>query len=166
MKHILILILIVTASSCVTAKKCSIKHPVKPELIIKDSIREVVTYRDTTIYIHLQGEKVTVHDTIFIKDGVIVFKPVNAESKFATARAWMFNNNIFLTITDKDTTLEIKLLNALKNASYWESKYKSEKIIEQVKYIPKFIKFLAWVGGICIGLLLIFVLLKIKKVFS
>jgi len=167
MKKLLILILIVTASSCVTQKRCSIKYPVKPELIIKDSIREIVTYRDTTIFVHIKGETVFKSDTIYIKEGVILNKSISAESKLATARAWIGQNRINLLLTDKDTTLTVQLSNAIKEAKYYRERFEQQTIIpEPEKYIPKFVNFLAWVGGLCIGLLLIFVLLKIKKVFS
>lgn len=160
-------ILIITAaafllSNCATQKKCARKFPPQTVTIIKDSIREVVTFRDTTIYIKLDPVTVSKTDTVYVKNGVTVFREVNAESNYATAKAWIGQNRLNLTLTDKDTTITVKLNNALKTARYWEMKYSTEQKTIEVKYIPKIIKILSWLGVAGLILALIWVLKKFK----
>ncbi|MFA7361999.1 MAG: hypothetical protein WC139_13285 [Candidatus Kapaibacterium sp.] len=159
MKNKLIIIAIaIFFSSCVTQRKCQIKFPPQVTTIIKDSIREVIKLRDTTIYVKLPADTVTISDTIYVKDGVTVFKEIKAETILATARVWIGQNRLNLTLADKDTTLTIKLKDALKTSEFWQSKYVNEKQVVEVKYTPKFIKVLAWIGGVCIILLILWLL--------
>jgi len=163
MKYLLIALLVLT--SCVTQKKCNLRYPPQTITIVKDSIREKITYRDTTIFVTLPAKIVTVKDTVYVKNGLVSFRPVTAESNLATARAWISNNNISLTLADKDTTLIITLSNALKNAEFWQSKYNNEKHTVNVPYTPKFWKVTGWIGIITILLLLLFIGFKLRKVF-
>jgi hypothetical protein len=162
MKYLLIALLLLT--SCTTAKRCTAKFPPQTITIVKDSIREKITYRDTTIFVTLPAKIVTVKDTVYVKNGVVSFRPVTAESNLATASAWISNNNISLTLADKDTTLIITLSNALRNAEFWQSKYEKDQKTVNVPYTPKFWKITGWVGIITILLLLLFIGVKLRKV--
>lgn len=159
-----ILILLILISGCATEKRCKLKFPPQTETIIKDSIREVIKYRDTTIYVKLPADTVTTSDTIYIKNGVTVYKEVKAETKLATARAWIGQNRLNLTLADKDTTIEIKLKDALVSKEFWQNKYMTEKQVVTIKYTPKWINILAWIGGAGIILLILWILRKLKIV--
>lgn len=146
MKKLTILLLtILLLSGCVTAKKCSQKFPPETVTIIKDSIREKTTYRDTTIFIRLEGETRMIYDTLYVNNSIVHYKSLIAETKYATARAWVALNRINLTLSDKDTTLEIRLKNALESKEFWQSKYMSEKQVIHVKQTPRFYKYLLWI---------------------
>jgi len=146
MKSILWAFLVLTISSCVTEKKCTRKFPPQIEVIIKDSIREVTIYRDTIIYLHLPADTILKTDTIIVKEGYLYIEPMYAETKLATASAWISYNKLNLLLTDKDTTIEVRLLNALKTSQFWEYKYKHEKEVVKEKYIPKFTKIMSKIG--------------------
>ena len=150
--------------SCATQKRCSMKFPPKVEVIQKDSIYEIITFRDTTIYIQLEGKIVTKTDTVYVQNGVILNKEIRGESKFATAIAGIAKNKLYLRLTDKDTTLEIKLNNAIKMARYFEMKFNTEKKVEYIeKDLTKWQKFLIVSGIIFLGVILIWLLLKVKR---
>jgi ABC-type enterochelin transport system substrate-binding protein len=100
---------LIILSSCATAKKCTKRFPPQTITIVKDSIHTEIQYRDTTVYIKLPVEKVVIFDTVFLKNGVIQFKEIKAQTNYATARAWIGQNRINLELTDKDTLLSIKL---------------------------------------------------------
>jgi hypothetical protein len=160
-KLIIFVAFVLLASGCVTQKRCNTKFPPQIITVTKDSIRTEIQYRDTTIFIKLPVEKVTVFDTIFIKNGVIQYKEIKAQTNYATARSWIGQNRINLELTDKDTTLIIRLNNALKIAKYWEVKATTEtKILPPEKFIPKWIKILAWFGAAFIILTILFLVRK------
>lgn len=150
-------------SSCVTEKKCTRKFPPQIETIIKDSIREVTIYRDTTIYIHFPADTIIKTDTIIVKEGYLYIAPMYAETNLATASAWISYNKLSLMLADKDTTIQVRLLNALKTSQYWEYKYKHEKEVVQVKYIPKFWKVTGLIG---IGLIILLIGYFAIKIFK
>jgi len=160
-----IIVLTLTAS-CVTQKRCNRRFPVSPETIIKDSIvyKERIAYKDTTIFVKLPSDTVYKKDTITIVNGYVYVAPIYAESKMASAKAWIRQNKLNLMLADKDTTIEIKLKDALKTAEFWEFKYKTEKqtIVVKEKYTPRFWKFTGWLGIILTLVLIAYIYLKIR----
>ena len=160
MKTIILFLICFFLASCVTQKKCTRKFPPVTEIIIKDSIREVTIYRDTTIYINLPADTVYKKDTIIIKNGYFYIAPMYAETNLATAKAWISHNKLSLMLADKDTTLEVRLENALKTSQIWEFKYKNEKQTVQVKYVPKFWKVTGWIGIISVILIIMYIVTR------
>jgi hypothetical protein len=158
---ILLITLVLISFGCTSQKRCIRKFPPETFTIVKDSIREIVTFRDTTIYIKLDPITITKTDTIYIKNGVTLFKQVNAETNLATAKAWIGQNRINLTLADKDTTIIITLKNALKSRDFWLQKWSSEKQVINVPYTPKFWKVTGWIGMISILLIIAYFTLKI-----
>ena len=168
MKTIIYTVIILTIfSGCVTQKRCNRKFSPQIETIIKDSIvyKERITYKDTTIYVKLPADTVYKKDTITIVNGNFYIAPIYAETKLASAKAWIRQNKLNLMLADKDTTLEIKLTDALKTAEFWEYKYKYEKQTVKVKHTPKFWKFTGWVGITSLLLVLGYAGLKILRLF-
>jgi len=160
MKTLIPILLILTFASCVTQRRCNTKYPPQTVTIIKDSIRTEIQYKDTTIFIKLPVEKVTVFDTVYLKNGVIQFKQINAQTNYATARAWIGSNRLNLELLDKDTTLKFRLENALKTAKYWELKATTETKIVEKLFIPKWAKALSWFGAAFIILTILFLVKK------
>jgi len=165
MKKILILTILtgLIFSGCVTQRNCAKKWPPQTVTIIKDSIREKIVWRDTTIFVQLDPITVTKTDTIYIKNGVVQFREIKAESNYATARAWIGQNRLNLFLADKDTTLELRLKNALRDKEYYLSKWNNEKQTVNVPYTPKFWKLAGWTGIASIILLLLYLGIRIKK---
>jgi hypothetical protein len=133
------------------------------DTVYKETVRDSIIVRDTTIYIHLPGE--TVIDSVIIPcpdpGPAYVPKRVTAETELARAEAWWSYPVIKLVLIQKDTTITKRLDQAIREKYYWKTLY--EKITvrpEPVKFVPKFVKFLAWTGGM--GLLLILAWLGFK----
>jgi L-lactate permease len=86
-----------------------------------------------------------------------------AETNLATAKAWISYNKLNLLLTDKDTTIEVRLLNALKTSQFWEYKYKHEKEVVKEKYVPKFTKIMSKTGIILTLLLIAYIAFKMRN---
>jgi hypothetical protein len=151
MKAILYLSLFLTLlgqSGCVSYKKCLEKYPPSRDTLRITQVRDSIIYRDTTIYVKIQGE--TKHDSIFIKIPVegklFSFDTLRQDTPLASAEAWIADSYLQLKLTQKDTTILTKLNNAVMEAYHWRSEY--EKVTEtpkEVKYIPKIYKIAFWI---------------------
>lgn len=128
---------------------------ITPTVIKKDSIvyREKLVYKDTTIYKHLPGDTVNKVDTVWINkwNGLANSKKIYAFTSLAEASAWVKNSKLFLNLTQKDTTIEIRLDSAIKEATYWKEKYQnnSSVVVKEVTKSPWWMKALAAFGGLC-----------------
>ena len=165
----LILFAFFLLSSCTTAKKCYRKFPpqTSTETIYRDSIREVIKYRDTTLYIKIPGETIT--NTVFVPVASpgqnYIPDTARAENKYAIGKAWLDWPKIKLTLIQKPQTLEFQLKNAIKEANVYRQLYEKEKSKEvvQVRYVPKFVKIIAWWGVIAFLALVAYLALKIRS---
>lgn len=157
MRIFLALTVVLFATSCVNQKRCSRKFPPQTVTIYHDSIRQTIVYRDTTIFIEFPADTVYNSDTILIEKKQVLNTRITAESKMATAMAWISQNKLNLMLADKDTTIEVRLIKALKEAVYWQSKYHSDKQTVNVPFVPKFWKVTGWIGIISIILILLFI---------
>lgn len=138
------MILVVFAvTSCVTQKRCSKKFPPHADTIKIIQVRDSIILRDTTFYIKLPGETVT--DSVMIPCPEVINYIADtavAETSLAKAWAWWQYPRIRLMLEQKDTTIERRLENALKEVYHWKSEYlKITKVPEPVKYIPKIYKY-------------------------
>ena len=142
MKGLLVLVLFVFMSSCVTQRRCMNRFPPQRDTVIVETVKDSVVYKDTTVFINIPGA--TRIDSVPIPCPEIASytpKRVNVETSLARASAWWDPPNIKLELIQKDTTIERRLNNALKEAYYWKSKYEQVTIIpEPVRYIPKIYK--------------------------
>jgi hypothetical protein len=167
MKRILILSLFLALlSSCATYKRCTTRFPCMGDTVRIETIRDSIVIKDTTIVIKIPGETVTNTVEIPCPDPgpAYVPKKVHAETSLAYADAWFQYPNIKLVLVQRDTTIEARLESAIKEAYYWKTEYtKISYVPAPVKFIPKFIKFLAWVGGIFLLSIIGYVTLKILK---
>ena len=146
MKKAIFILSIVLAvlSSCVTQRRCNYKFPSKNDTIRIETIRDSIVIKDTTIYITLPGE--VVHDSIEIPcpdpGPAYIPKKVTAETSLAKATAWWSYPVIKLELIQKDTTIEKRLNQALKESYYWKTEYKKIIVTPQPeKHIPGFYRF-------------------------
>ena len=157
--------LFLTLSSCVTYKRCQSKYPSARDTIRITTVRDSIVYRDTTIFIKIPGE--SVHDSVPIPCPEVpgyIPKRVYAETSLAKASAWWSFPNIKLELIQKDTTIERRLDNAIKEAFHWKSEFEKITVIpEPEKYIPKIVKVFAWVGGLSLLSFVLFIAYKIIK---
>lgn len=179
---IIILVSIILLDSCSMERYCSRRFP--PE-VSTDTIQNTVTiikhdtvYRDTIIPVTIPGAVVT--DTVQLPDTIIwssngvgvyisnkKLRSLNARAftPLAEAEAHMQIKplRIVLNLTQKDTTLKIKLDSALMRVDFWKEKYLEiqNNQVKVEKYIPGFYKFTLWWF---IGTLFLFLLyLAIKR---
>jgi hypothetical protein len=140
---LIVFLILLILSSCVTQKRCYLKFPPTVDTIKITIIKDSIIYRDTTIFIKLPGELRIDSVEIPCPDvpGYIPEK-VFAETSLAKASAWWQFPNIRLELIQKDTTIERRLDNAIKEAWHWQEEYtKITKTPMEVKVIPGFYKF-------------------------
>lgn len=165
---ILLLLIGILSGSCVTQKKCLQRFPPQRDTLKIVSTRDSIIYKGTTIFIKLPGA--TVIDSIIIPcpdpGPAYIPKKVCAETSLASACAWWSYPVIKLELIQKDTTIERRLDNALKESYFWKSEYERINVTPQPiikKYIPGFYKFCTFVF---LGLVLAFagyITLKVLK---
>lgn len=128
---------------------------ITPTVIKKDSIvyKEKLVYKDTTIYKYLAGDTINKVDTVWINkwNGLVNSKKIYTFTSLAEASAWVYNSKLNLKLTQKDTTIEIRLDSAIKEATYWKEKYQNNNsvVIKEVTKSPWYMKALALFGGLC-----------------
>ncbi len=154
-------------TGCITQRRCYNRFPPKSDTIKINTIRDSIIYRDTTVYIEIPGE--------FHVDSIMIPCPppppsyvprrVYAETSLAHASAWWSYPVIKLELIQKDTTILHRLDNALKEAYHWENEFnKITTVLPPVKFVPKWIKVLASIGGLFILALIGWVVLKIVTI--
>ena len=145
MKYLIIILLLIVTS-------CSPK--IIKEVVTKDSIvyRESISYRDTTIFRYLPGDTVFKKTIVYVDKttGLVNSKKLFAFTSLAEASAWVYNSKLFLNLIQKDTTIEIRLDSAIKEANYWKEKYhnSSTVVTKEVTKSPWYMKVLAWIGSL------------------
>ena len=145
-----------------------------PELQPRDTVitlivtRDSIAYRDTTLFIRLPGDTVTISgEVIYLPTSPIEVKirpdTLSAETEFSQASAWIQEMRLNLQLIDKDTTLLIRLDSLTKEVYYWKEEY--EKVVTTVKekHLPKFYEIMTWVGVGMIGLLLLGIIFRVLK---
>ena len=165
MNKVFILILFgVFGVSCVTQKRCLEKFPPNNDSIVYVNKVDSIVIKDTVVLVDIWTEIVV--DTVEIPCPpplpTYKPKPAYAETSLAKASAWWDYPYIRLELTQKDTTIEVRLENAIKEAYHWRTEYTKIKETKEVKYIPKIYKiaFWGWVVVIVIGV--IFIVIKLK----
>ena len=124
------------------------------EISVKDSIvyKEKIVYKDTTIFKYLPGDTVYKETIVYVDKatGLINSKKLFAFTSLAEAIAWVYNGKLFLNLTQKDTTIEIRLDSAIKEANYWRERYQNNNTVvtKEVTKSPWYMKVLAWIGSL------------------
>jgi hypothetical protein len=165
---VILVMLLLTSSSCVTQRKCNLKFPVQTDTLRIVTVRDSVVYKDATVFIHLPGEIRT--DSIEIPcpppPPSYIPRKVTAETSLAFAEAWWDYPSIKLVLVQKDTTIERRLEDALKEVYQWRNENTFLTKLIKEKYVPKIYKdalriciFLFITFGIWVGF-------KIKKILS
>ena len=146
MKYLITILLGLLITSC--------SPKIIKEVVTKDSIiyKEKISYRDTTIFRYLPGDTVYKETIVYVDKatGLINSKKLFAFTSLAEASAWVYNSKLFLNLTQKDTTIEIRLDSAIKEARYWKEKYQTSNTVvtKEVTKSPWYMKVLAWIGSL------------------
>jgi hypothetical protein len=158
MKTKLIIILTIFLTSCSLERRLEKYCP----LCVQESKTEIVTeYRDTTITI--PGETVTIVDSLYCDSlGNVISKLDNnlrdKDGKIISLQTRL-NNNVYYSNAKVDT-----IYKTIKGNTIYKKElvYKKGKDIK-VKYIPSWVIFLAYLGGILFIIVLLYVIIKIIK---
>jgi hypothetical protein len=152
-------------SSCVTQKRCLERFPPASDTLSIVEIRDTIIFRDTTILIHLPGEILI--DSVIIPcpepAGPFIPDTARAETSLAVAIAWWKYPAIRLRLIQKDTTIERRLRDAIREKIHWQSEYEKITQVQVVKEIPGIYKIA--IGG-WIGVIILIILIIAVKIFK
>lgn len=147
-------------TACVTQRKCNLKFPPSTESNIIVKVHDSLSYRDTIIFVKVPGDYKTDSVKIPCPSPAPGYIPdtAYAETSMAYAKAWFLYPNIKLSLTQKDTTIERRFKDALRESYYWKSEYSKVTVTPApVKFIPGVYKtaFWLWILIIALGLSLL-----------
>lgn len=170
MRNLIIALLVMLAVGCSPSRRIQNLYERHPDLKPKESLVTTITIhdtlkevRDTTIYVKLPS------DTIWKKVEVplnpfpgsenvkINSDTLKASTNLAEARAWIYQSELNLFLADKDTTLEIKLENAIQQVTFWKEKYEEKQTVMTEKVAPLWIKYIAISAGFAWVIIAIFI---------
>jgi hypothetical protein len=162
MRILIIIILAVLATGCVTKKRCADKYPPETHIEYREVIveKEIIKYRDTTIYVELPP--VEIEKSVIIEVPVTLYvAPIEAVGKYSSARAWIASQRLHLDLKEGGT-LEVELKDAIKEIERLRTTNtnNTSKEVVRVPYTPKFWIITGWIGIIFIILVLIWIYKK------
>lgn len=157
-KYIIMLLAVIAlfATSCVTQQKCNTKFPPQTNTITKDSVvyKDSIVYKPIKVPVYIKGDIVTKYDTIY-KDnvtGLVNSKPVYAETAFAKAIAQVTNSKLKLQLIQKDSTFNVTLDSLTKEVYHWKNSYNSVVTNTVTTKEVKVGKFYIWFFWILLGI--------------
>ena len=156
MKYILYLLLFVSVTSCSLEKRLAKYCPLCTQ---KDSTETIIQYKDTTITI--PGETLYIQDTLYCDSLGNVVSKLNGilrdkDGKILTLQTKL-QNNVYTSKAQVQTITKV-----IKGNDVYHTKVVTKTLKpERIKYIPSWVIFLAYVGGIVLFILLIYILFKL-----
>lgn len=157
MKTILIALTLLILSSCITRKACDRKFPLAAKDSMKEIIRTVTTYRDTTLFITVKG------DTVFKELPVNVNEVNRLSTSLSMSEAWISNGKLKHRMVQKDTVIPATVKNALKTSVTASESVKVFYHERKVNELTQWQRIEIWIGRILTGLVLLLLLLKFIK---
>lgn len=156
MKYVLYLLLFVSVTSCSLEKRLAKYCPLCTQ---KDSTETIIQYKDTTIT--LPGETLYIQDTLYCDSLGNVLSKLNGvlrdkDGKILTLQTKL-QNNVYTSKAQVQTITKV-----IKGNDVYHTKVVTKTLKpERIKYIPSWVIFLAYVGGIVLFILLIYILFKL-----
>ena len=138
-----------SSTSCVTQKVCLKKFP-------PDTVKvQIMSYRDTIININVLPV-----DTIY-EYGTLIDTLI-ASSGTAHGISYVVHDTLKLFVWQSDTIYKVKLDSAIKVIDTQQT------VIHTLreKFVPKWVRNLAGVGGLVVGVLLLLFIYKVLKFFK
>jgi hypothetical protein len=157
MKYVSAFLLLLSFYSCSIEKKLAKYCPLCPT---KDSTVTIIAYRDTTIKV--PGETVFIEDTLFCDSlgNVYASRLAEKDGTILKLQSRVVDNK-YKVIAKTDTIYKV-----VKGNTIYKTQTKTiTKTLkpEKIKYVPSFINFLAWFGGIFLIIILIYITYRIIK---
>lgn len=156
MKKVLIFFLVVLSFvSCSIEKRLAKYCPLCTQ---KDSTTTIIQYRDTTI--NIPGETVYIEDTLFCDSLGNVYASRLAEKDGTIIKLQSkVRDNKYKVIARVDTVYK-----TIKGNTIYKTKLVTKTLKPQkIKYVPGWVNFLAWVGGIWLIILILYILYRALK---
>lgn len=156
MKYVLYLLLFISVTSCSLEKRLAKYCPLCAQ---KDSTETIIQYKDTTIT--LPGETLYIQDTLYCDSLGNVLSKLNGvlrdkDGKILTLQTKL-QNNVYTSKAQVQTITKV-----IKGNDVYHTKVVTKTLKpERIKYIPSWVIFLAYVGGIVLFILLIYILFKL-----
>lgn len=155
MKNLFILSLLVFITSCSIERRLEKYCPLCTQ---KDSVVTVTQIRDTTIKI--PGETVFIEDTLFCDSLGNVYASRLAERDGTIIKLQSrIRNNKYKVIAKTDTIYRTIKGNTIYKTRLVTKTQKPQKI----KYIPGWVNFLAWIGGIWLIIIILYIIYRLIK---
>ena len=154
MKYLIILLLLL--SSCSLEKRLAKYCPLCTQ---KDSTATIIEYRDTTI--EIPGETLYIQDTLYCDSLGNVLSKLNGvlrdkDGKILSLQTKL-QNNVYTSKAKVETITKV-----IKGNDVYHTRVVTKTLKpERIKYIPSWVIFLAYVGGIVLFILLIYILFKL-----
>lgn len=156
MKKLFVLtLLIILAVSCSLEKRLSKYCPLCTQ---KDSTVTVIQIRDTTI--NIPGETVFIEDTLFCDSLGNVYASRLAERDGTIIKLQSrIRDNKYKVIAKTDT-----IYRTIKGNTIYKTKLVTKTLKPQkIKYIPGWVNFLAWIGGIWLIIIILYIIYRLIK---
>lgn len=156
MKNLIVLVLIFfLIASCSIEKKLAKYCPLCTQ---KDSTVTVIQIRDTTI--NIPGETVYIEDTLFCDSLGNVYASRLAERDGTIIKLQSrIRDNKYKVIAKTDT-----IYRTIKGNTVYKTKLVTKTLKPQkIKYIPGWVNFLAWIGGIWLIIIILYIIYRLIK---
>lgn len=156
MKKLFVLTLLITlVVSCSLEKRLSKYCPLCTQ---KDSTVTVIQYKDTTI--EIPGETVFIEDTLFCDSlGNVYASRLSEKDGTILKLQARIKENKYKVIAKTDTIYKLVPGNTVYKTQVVTKTLKPEKI----KYIPGWVNFLAWIGGIWLIIIILYIIYRLIK---
>lgn len=165
MKKLIYIFILISLTGCTTERRCARKYPPEVKEVAKVITNTIIKTRDTIIYKEIQGEMKYFYDTVIVtKDGVVNTRQSVLETTLAISKAQVVNNRLQHELKQKDTMIELRLKDALKEIETLEQRL-NEKVttVTVPARISWFDKMLIALGWLVLGGLLSLLLLVILR---
>jgi len=151
MKNIILILLIVVFSSCVTQKKCNNMFPPTESWRVETLIKDSLVYRDTTIYVDVPGKEVIVEKPVYIKSSAtkapidisVDIDTMSIENYYYTASSWVNNSIMGMQLTPKAEMFQLQFkFTQLHKIRQTRS---DKEVIRIVKVVPLFYRIVMYI---------------------
>jgi hypothetical protein len=127
--------------------------------IQKDSTETIIQYKDTTITI--PGETLYIQDTLYCDSLGNVLSNLNGVLRDKDGKILKLQTKLQNNVYTSKANLE-PIIKVIKGNDIYHTKVVTKTLKpERIKYIPTWVIFLAYVGGIILLILLVYILFKL-----
>ena len=155
-RTLIILLLSLFVSGCVTKRACDRKFP--PQIIRVDSLITITKtfYRDTTIFVYLKPD--TIRDTVevIVREGIANSRKSFHETDLSWSMAQVVDGKLIHELRTKDTAIALMIENAIRESATLTENKTSKTIIQKVNELTGWQHFQVWLGRILALLLLLY----------